>query len=785
VSRERMRSRMAWTGATLALVFVAVDFVGLGQCAQAQAFEYNPSGTLVPGSGQGLVSETLYAPNLRFPIEASPAFANSQVYGRGGNLGPGGGLCDAENFSYPWWDNFCETRGRSGNTTPLCPNQNGTHHAGQDIRAASCSKTEHWGVAGMDGTITNVGSYSVDLTTADGLRFQYLHMDNVQVTEGQVVTAGTRLGNISNRFFDSAGNSVPTSVHLHFGIKANVAGVGVTWVPPYASLVAAYKRLLGNVDWGATVVNMKSKTLDLSPGIETEVLLTLVNTGKATWIPGETFLGTTGPRDRESPFRTGEWQSPTRVMSVPKEIAPNEPVTLLVPIKAVADVGTYTESFGLVQEFVAWFGDSGGPADDAMTVTINVTPPVPFRAAYEGHTFAEDNGSISLRAAESREGAIEVRNTGTETWTRGTTELRTTGPRDRESTFAASDWPAPSRAALLDEDTAPGEIGRFTFKVRAPFALGEHAETFGLWHSTGGWFGDSGGPSDDTIRLVVVTTEQAPGVGAGLEQGCSITHGPARRGGWVPVALVGFAFLGRRRRTRRRTRAGTVLSGALLALALASGCGKKAESTTSAPPKPAAVTLPAAPLALANAHGALEKNPSDEAARKAYELVLFGHRRAVLDALAKAHGGPSAGTPPTAEFRWLRNASSDMTRAAILLAKGRVREARNTLALTYSRKTPAGIAHEHDVWVRQDLLAQMAAIESRAGFAESAVRAAEKGLGLSDAATAPRLALLTEQATALAALGRGTQASEFWALAAKLRTELAPATKAPGPRANR
>jgi hypothetical protein len=66
----------------------------------AGAFSYDPPGQLVAGSGKGRVDMNVYAPGIRFPIESGPAFANSQVWGRGGNEGTGG-QCDKENFSYP------------------------------------------------------------------------------------------------------------------------------------------------------------------------------------------------------------------------------------------------------------------------------------------------------------------------------------------------------------------------------------------------------------------------------------------------------------------------------------------------------------------------------------------------------------------------------------------------------------------------------------------------------------------------------------------------------------
>ena len=209
------------------LLFVATP-------AAAQSFSYAPPGELVSGSGTGRVDDTVYAPGIRFPIESAPAYANSQVWGRGGSQGGGGSQCDAANFSYPWHDNYCETRTWS---MPLCPAGEG--HQGQDIRAASCENRVHWAVAAEDGTITSIGSYSVYLTSPDGTRFDYLHMNDVAVHVGDHVTRGQRMGKVSNQF-DGTG----TTVHLHFNIYRNVSGVGMVYVPTYMSLVRSYEALI-------------------------------------------------------------------------------------------------------------------------------------------------------------------------------------------------------------------------------------------------------------------------------------------------------------------------------------------------------------------------------------------------------------------------------------------------------------------------------------------------------------------------------------------------------------
>jgi murein DD-endopeptidase MepM/ murein hydrolase activator NlpD len=176
---------------------------------------------------------------MRFPIAAPAAYADSQVYGHGGSNGPGGGQCDAVNYSYPWRDNFCEARAYS---TPLCPS--GTGHQGQDIRPNSCKAAVYDAVAAEDGVISQIGSYTVYLSADSGRLYRYLHlqMNQLKVHVGDRVTRGQPIGLVSNNF-----GSTPTTIHLHFEIKEAVSWNGstiTTFVPPYSSVVDAYQRLL-------------------------------------------------------------------------------------------------------------------------------------------------------------------------------------------------------------------------------------------------------------------------------------------------------------------------------------------------------------------------------------------------------------------------------------------------------------------------------------------------------------------------------------------------------------
>jgi len=206
----------------------------------SKPFTFHTSGDLASGGGSGLADNTIYLPGIRFPIENAPAFANSQVYSKGGKFGGGGTQCDPANYSYPWRDTFCESRVW---TVQLCPT--GIGHQGQDIRPATCAGGTHWAVAAEAGQITAITAYSVTLVSSSSPQkiYRYLHMkmNALAVTLDQHVARGKRLGLVNNDFPGG------TTFHLHFDAQTSVTVNGapvIMYVPPYASLVAAYKRLL-------------------------------------------------------------------------------------------------------------------------------------------------------------------------------------------------------------------------------------------------------------------------------------------------------------------------------------------------------------------------------------------------------------------------------------------------------------------------------------------------------------------------------------------------------------
>lgn len=207
---------------------------------------------LISGSGSGYTEASNWAPGICFPLADTPAYANSQVYHPGGTAVPSNtNQCDATNYSYPWQDNFCESRSW---TNPLCTSGQG--HQGQDIRPKTCKANLYWAVAAEDGVITQVGSYTVALTGNETPHriFRYLHMQtaSLKVKLGDHVTRGQKLGLVSNNLGTSDGKPQYTTIHLHFEIRvaqSETLGDGTVlatnaFVPPYTALVDSYERKL-------------------------------------------------------------------------------------------------------------------------------------------------------------------------------------------------------------------------------------------------------------------------------------------------------------------------------------------------------------------------------------------------------------------------------------------------------------------------------------------------------------------------------------------------------------
>jgi hypothetical protein len=238
-------------------------------------FTYFGPGNIVPRSGfkrkGGVADYTVYS-KIRFPIADAPAFANSQSFTNWGDCeadsamaaraGIGSYRCreggmgsmrnEAANYSYPWRDNFCESRYFY---VGQCPG--GLGHQGQDLRPAFCRQRGpgarcepgvHDLVAVRDGAVLRAANqeslYLVVNAPNERIRFRYLHispkqLDAAGMVSGRLMHEGDVIGKVGNFYRREGG----TFSHLHFDTQVPTR-YGWVFVNPYMTLVAAYERLI-------------------------------------------------------------------------------------------------------------------------------------------------------------------------------------------------------------------------------------------------------------------------------------------------------------------------------------------------------------------------------------------------------------------------------------------------------------------------------------------------------------------------------------------------------------
>ncbi len=211
-------------------------------------FSYRPVGDIIASSGYrkqgGRADLTAYS-QIRFPIQKTPAFVRSQSFGKRDKS-------EQPNGSYPWRDNFCESRSFE---VGQCPAAFG--HQGEDIRPGACpgnNEEDHCDpkqqavLAVRDGVVIRSLTQQAAIlqinSSTEHIRFRYMHMspssmDADGVLNGRHVEEGEKIGVVSNYLDHPNG----TTRHLHFDVQVFTRD-GWLWVSPYVTLVSAYERLI-------------------------------------------------------------------------------------------------------------------------------------------------------------------------------------------------------------------------------------------------------------------------------------------------------------------------------------------------------------------------------------------------------------------------------------------------------------------------------------------------------------------------------------------------------------
>jgi MYXO-CTERM domain-containing protein len=233
------------------------------------------------------------------------------------------------------------------------------------------------GLAAMPGNSNHETGIAVDLAnwsaamramTSAGCRHPYPGTDDVHFDcpgsdrRADSIRAFQRLWNVNNAadHIDEDGSyGAITAARVARSPAGGFARVGCT-APP---ATPAYDAALVTV----------SCPREATAGERPVAYLEYRNTGTATWDTANTRLGTTGPRDHRGVFYDAtNWRSATRPSTVDHATATGAVgrFSFVLSVPDVASDMTVSETYGLVQEGVTWFG----PADSAVRCAVLVHP---------------------------------------------------------------------------------------------------------------------------------------------------------------------------------------------------------------------------------------------------------------------------------------------------------------------------------------------------------------------------------------------------------------------------
>jgi hypothetical protein len=205
----------------------------------------------------------------------------------------------------------------------------------------------------------------------------------------------------------------------------------------------------------------------IGPGQAYNFVVSVRNTGTATWQQDQVNLGTDRSRDRASVFtREGNgpsgWIKDNRIRFQEASVAPGANATFSFWMRNDGvQNGTYREYFRLVADGIQWMEDYGIYWDVNAVSTADT-----YR-----HSFINGSAYPTLSNGESYNLIVRVRNTGTATWQRDEVNLGTDRSRDRVSVFTRegdgpSGWIKDNRIRFQEASVAPGETATFSFWIR-------------------------------------------------------------------------------------------------------------------------------------------------------------------------------------------------------------------------------------------------------------------------------------------------------------------------------
>lgn len=227
--------------------------------------------------------------------------------------------------------------------------------------------------------------------------------------------------------------------------------------------------------------------LTMAPGEVKEVTVTFQNTGTTTWKndgAGYISVYTYEPKYRKSSFDPGTWLGPTQVKRLREtSVSAGGTASVAFQLHAPLTTGTYTETFALASESVAWI--DGGK----FNFVISVKEPEPAAVADDSELISDDGLSatlamqsankVKLTAGRSVLVTAGFKNTGTKTWTSFSVRTPSVAMASTSaSSFTHPSWSGQQLAYYDGQSVKPGEIAYATFSLIAPPTNGTHTAKF-------------------------------------------------------------------------------------------------------------------------------------------------------------------------------------------------------------------------------------------------------------------------------------------------------------------
>jgi hypothetical protein len=222
------------------------------------------------------------------------------------------------------------------------------------------------------------------------------------------------------------------------------------------------------------IVEKSAETVAMEDAATKNVWVKIKNIGSRTWQGGKDSLNTY-PASRDSIFQGVDWVPYYFTADVlSQNVAPGQTATFSFNLSSPANTkGNFTESFmGTVAGGTPIIGTQ-------VNYYVQVTP------RYDGVVTFQTAPDLTLKPLERYLYNVDVRNTGTRTWTNtgdNFVAMNAINPIGRTSAFKDPTWPEVFRPTKLTSpaSVAPGQTGRFSFWLQAPNTTADYDEQFKL-----------------------------------------------------------------------------------------------------------------------------------------------------------------------------------------------------------------------------------------------------------------------------------------------------------------